>query len=48
MKLHASGEDYLETVVLLSQQKPDDTIGNLGTIDYKTADSKEIIASYER
>ena len=23
-------------------------IGNLGTIDYKTADSKEIIASYER
>ena len=25
-----------------------DLIGNLGTIDYKTADSKEIIASYER
>ena len=24
-----------------------DLIGNLGTIDYKTADSKEIIASYE-
>lgn len=24
------------------------SIGNLGTIDYKTADSKEIIASYER
>ena len=23
-------------------------LGNLGTIDYKTADSKEIIASYER
>ena len=23
-------------------------IGNLGTIDYKTADSKEIITSYER
>ena len=25
-----------------------DLIGNLGTIDYKTADSKEIIVSYER
>ena len=25
-----------------------DLIGTLGTIDYKTADSKEIIASYER
>lgn len=25
-----------------------DLIGNLGTLDYKTADSKEIIASYER
>ena len=25
-----------------------DLIGNLGIIDYKTADSKEIIASYER
>ena len=25
-----------------------DLIGNLGTIDYKTADSKEIITSYER
>ena len=25
-----------------------DLIGNLETIDYKTADSKEIIASYER
>ena len=25
-----------------------DLIGNLGTIDYKTADSKEIIALYER
>ena len=25
-----------------------DLVGNLGTIDYKTADSKEIIASYER
>ncbi len=25
-----------------------DLIGNLGTIDYKTTDSKEIIASYER
>ena len=25
-----------------------DLIGNLGTIDYKIADSKEIIASYER
>ena len=25
-----------------------DLIGNLGTIDYKTADSKEIIATYER
>ena len=24
-----------------------DLIGNLGTIDYKTADSKEIIASYD-
>ena len=25
-----------------------DLIGNLGTLDYKIADSKEIIASYER
>ena len=25
-----------------------DLIGNLGTIDYKTADSKEIIVAYER
>ena len=25
-----------------------DLIGNLGTLDYRTADSKEIIASYER
>lgn len=25
-----------------------DLIGNLGTLDYKTADSKEVIASYER
>jgi len=25
-----------------------DLIGNLGTLDYKDADSKEIIASYER
>ena len=25
-----------------------DLIGNLGTLDYKTADSKEIIVSYER
>ena len=24
------------------------SIGNLGTLDYKIADSKEIIASYER
>ena len=47
MKLYASGEDYLETVVLLSQQKPDDTIEidlDLGELDATAAETK---ATYE-
>ena len=46
-------KDELSAVKLEDELQVDadmtfDLIGNLGTIDYKTADSKEIIASYER
>ena len=38
----------VEEVLQVNADMTFDLIGNLGTIDYKTADSKEIIASYER
>ena len=42
-----SGEDYLETVVLLSQQKPDDTIEIELDLDELDATSAETKATYQ-
>ena len=43
-----SGQEYPEGYSYDSIQIQSDLIGNLETLDYKIADSKEIIASYER
>ena len=47
-RTHISLWDTLEDELQANADMTFDLIGNLGTIDYKTADSKEIIASYER
>lgn len=47
-RTHISLLDTLEDELQANADMTFDLIGNLGTIDYKTADSKEIIASYER
>ncbi len=41
-------ESKLEDELQANADMTFDLIGNLGTLDYKIADSKEIIASYER
>ena len=51
IEIQSETEPYasmLEDELQVNADMTFDLIGNLGTIDYKTADSKEIIASYER
>ena len=47
-RTHISLLDTLEDELQANADMTFDLIGNLGTLDYKIADSKEIIASYER